>query len=64
MKVHSISDHDTRSWRTDIMTQIFNTNDLGKIQNMHLIDTEIEDDRIFSVRSAYYLLNDMLSHDT
>lgn len=46
------------------MTQIFNTNDLGKIQNMHLIDTEIEDDRIFSVRSAYYLLNDMLSHDT
>jgi len=63
MKVHSIINHDTRSWRMDIMTQIFNTTtDLGNIQNMHLIDTDIENDRIWKhTPNGISLLENMLS---
>lgn len=47
MKVSSLIDHASLSWRLDIMSQILNTNDINHIQNIPLLNVDLEDEKIW-----------------
>lgn len=47
MKVSSLIDHASLSWRLDIMSQILNTNDINHIQNIPLLNVDMEDEKIW-----------------
>ena len=71
LTVHSLLDYDNRSWRLDLLQQIFNNIDIQQIQNIHILNSNEVDARTwklttsgnYMISSTYLHIDDSLFND-